>query len=73
MVAGIVDKVQSGLAVNVDANRGGNSTESLHLDLKLAKKAGLLGSRRQCDVLAFARAERGSCHQLALLAYCPFC
>ena len=66
MLAGIVDKVHSGLAVDVDANRGGDRSGSLHLYLKLSKKADLLGSHRQCHVLAFTRAEGSSCHwQLA--------
>ena len=42
MVARIVDKVQSKL--DVDADRGGDSSGSQHLYLELSKESGLLGS-----------------------------
>ena len=50
MVTGIVDKVQSGVTVDVDANRGGDRSGSLHLNLELSKETGLLGSHRQGHV-----------------------
>ena len=62
MVNRVVNQIQSRLAVEVDANRGGDANLALHLKLKLAKKAGLLPSHGQPHVPAFARAEAGIPH-----------
>ena len=68
MVDWVVDKVQSRLTVQVDADRGRYCSISVHLKLELAKKNGLLSCHGEGHILAFAGAKAGIADEFGLPA-----